>query len=106
MQSAILGFLCLKGDFGFVDDDCIPASDWLSKGASYLAGHKDASAVEGLTTIEEIGKLTGAHREYKRLNDPDSEPTISFSGERLSWLSGDLTNALQSRGRMSILPSR
>ncbi|NLP02166.1 MAG: glycosyltransferase [Fibrobacter sp.] len=66
-----LGVSLSKGEIlAFVDDDCIPASDWLSKGASYLAGHKDASAVEGLTTIEEIGKLTGAHREYKRLERP------------------------------------
>ncbi len=66
-----LGVSLSKGEIvAFVDDDCIPSPDWLSKGASYLTDHKDVSAVEGLTTIEKTEKLTGAHREYRRLERP------------------------------------
>ncbi|NLG15716.1 MAG: glycosyltransferase [Fibrobacter sp.] len=54
----------------FIDDDCVPMTDWLQNGTLYLDEHKETAAVEGLTTIEETGLLTGTHREYRRLEKP------------------------------------
>jgi GT2 family glycosyltransferase len=53
--------------FAFIDDDCIPAHDWLERGYDYLSTHNTVSAVEGLTAIESSEKVTPALREYRRL---------------------------------------
>jgi hypothetical protein len=52
----------------FIDDDCIPADNWIEQGCFYLANHPEATAVEGLTTIAPDPRLpSSATREYRRL---------------------------------------
>ena len=66
-----LGVSASSGEIvAFIDDDCIPEIDWLSQGAGYLRTHKDAEAVEGLTTIGQSHKITGVIKEYRRLEKP------------------------------------
>lgn len=52
----------------FIDDDCIPASDWLEQGYDFLEKYPDATAVVGQTSIEQSGEVSHtATREYRRL---------------------------------------
>jgi glycosyltransferase involved in cell wall biosynthesis len=52
----------------FIDDDCIPAPDWIDKGTRYLEQHPGTTAVEGYTAIERRNFLPYAvTREYRRL---------------------------------------
>jgi len=60
------GALC-----AFIDDDCIPASDWIMQGYTYLHNHPEISAVEGKTTIEKQADIGFSQtREYRRLEKP------------------------------------
>jgi glycosyltransferase involved in cell wall biosynthesis len=54
----------------FIDDDCLPATDWLERGYGYLSAHPEAAAVEGLTNIESHKNAPPALREYRRLQNP------------------------------------
>lgn len=52
----------------FIDDDCIPATDWISQGATYLKNHPQTCAVEGKTEIvSDPSARSGVLKEYKRL---------------------------------------
>jgi hypothetical protein len=54
----------------FIDDDCLPEPDWLTRGYDHLITHSEAAAVEGLTTIESGKNAIPALREYRRLEIP------------------------------------
>jgi glycosyltransferase involved in cell wall biosynthesis len=54
----------------FIDDDCVPSTDWIEAGTGYLSAHPDAAAVEGFTTIENTPFSLPAVREYRRLEHP------------------------------------
>jgi GT2 family glycosyltransferase len=54
----------------FIDDDCIPAPDWIESGMRYLDDHPSSAAVEGLTTIENSSYAPPSLREYRRLEKP------------------------------------
>lgn len=58
---------CSSEIIGFLDDDCLPESTWLTEGLAYLTNNRDICGVEGLTTIENT-ELKSAHlKRFKRL---------------------------------------
>jgi GT2 family glycosyltransferase len=58
------------GIVAFIDDDCVPAPDWIASGCAVLAAHPECAAVEGLTTIENSAYAPPSLREYRRLEQP------------------------------------
>jgi glycosyltransferase involved in cell wall biosynthesis len=65
------GVWASAGDIiAFIDDDCLPAPEWLERGYDHLSRHIEAAAVEGLTTIESGSGAIPALREYRRLERP------------------------------------
>lgn len=62
--------LAAAGIVAFIDDDCVPAPDWVRQGLSFLDGHPEFAAVEGLTTIENTDYSPPSTREYRRLERP------------------------------------
>lgn len=62
------GVRIAKGDIiAFIDDDCLPAEDWLASGLDYCTQHGEASALEGRTSVERGERSFPALREYARL---------------------------------------
>ena len=66
------GVRIARGDIiAFIDDDCIPAENWILEGCIYMNNHPEISAVEGLTTIGTDSTVSpSATREYRRLEKP------------------------------------
>ena len=54
----------------FIDDDCVPSSDWVAGGLAFLADKPGIAAVEGFTTIENTRYKPPPLREYRRLERP------------------------------------
>jgi GT2 family glycosyltransferase len=50
----------------FIDDDCIPAPDWIEQGLLYLDSHKELAACEGRTVVEDA-EAAAPIAEFKRL---------------------------------------
>jgi len=51
----------------FIDDDCIPAPDWVKNGATALMDSPDCSGIEGFTAIENSPGTPPPLRDYRRL---------------------------------------
>jgi cellulose synthase/poly-beta-1,6-N-acetylglucosamine synthase-like glycosyltransferase len=51
----------------FIDDDCVPAADWLDAGVKYLEEHPEAGGVEGRTVIDAPADTSAPMAEFKRL---------------------------------------
>jgi glycosyltransferase involved in cell wall biosynthesis len=58
------------GVVAFIDDDCVPSPDWITKGLGSLAANPSVAAVEGLTTIETVDYTPPSLRDYRRLERP------------------------------------
>jgi glycosyltransferase involved in cell wall biosynthesis len=50
----------------FIDDDCVPAHDWIARGLCFLDMHQDAAGCEGKTGIER-STAAGPVSEFRRL---------------------------------------
>jgi glycosyltransferase involved in cell wall biosynthesis len=62
-----IGIGASQGDIlAFIDDDCIPAPQWVDQALLYLDNHKEAAGCEGRTVIEKGGAAAPLD-EFKRL---------------------------------------
>jgi len=53
----------------FIDDDCLPAPDWMEKGIAFLGKNPDVAGCEGRTIIDKKDAMAPIS-EYKRLEQP------------------------------------
>jgi GT2 family glycosyltransferase len=62
-----VGSTVAQGDvLAFIDDDCVPAPDWIEQGLLYLDSHKELAACEGRTVVEDAAAAAPI-TEFKRL---------------------------------------